>query len=362
MAKIKVLIVDDSAIVRNVLAESLSALDDIEVIGAAPDPYIARDKIVKLNPDVITLDIEMPRMDGLTFLQKLMHYYPVPTIVVSSVTAKDSFAAIKALEVGAFDVVNKPGGSITVEEVVGDVAFKIREAYKVKEGFLDKMKKLRKPLPEKKGSANVAPQIKTATNSNILKSIETTDKLIVIGASTGGTVALEFIMRQLPSNLPPILIAQHMPVGFTAQFASRLNELAQLHVKESEDNEIIVPGTVYVAKGGVHLTISRRGANIYTRFKDSERVHFQKPAADVLFSSTAEVAGRNVLGILLTGMGRDGADGLLEMKKAGAMTVAQDEKSSIVWGMPKAAIDLDAAKKIASLDDVPTIIKRYAES
>jgi two-component system chemotaxis response regulator CheB len=349
--KIKVLIVDDSAIVRSMLSESLEKQDDIEVVGTAPDPFIARDKIVRLKPDVITLDIEMPRMDGLTFLKKLMIYYPMPVIIVSSVTASDTYASIKALELGAFDVVNKPGGSITIKDVIDEVTMKIRRAYDVRDKFVNKFKQVEKRVSGAK---------KSAVSSDMLKSIKTTEKLIAIGASTGGTVALEYLMKQLSGNLPPILIVQHMPPGFTGQFSRRLNELSEIQIQEAEDNEILINGTVYIAPGGHHLGIKRKGASVYTQIIDTERVHFQKPAVDVLFNSVAEIAGRNALGILLTGMGKDGAQGLKTMLQNGASTVAQDEKSSIVWGMPKAAIDMGAAQKVLSLEEIPELIYKFA--
>jgi two-component system chemotaxis response regulator CheB len=344
MEKIRVLVVDDSAIVRSLLDEKLAEFPDIEVVGTAPDPYIARDKIIKLQPDVITLDIEMPRMDGLTFLQKLMTYYPFPVIIVSSVTTKDSYATIKALEIGAFDVVNKPGGSITVSDIIDEIAYKIRQASMVKDVYVNRRLALDGKLVKR-------PEI--VYDPHILSNIATTDKLIAIGASTGGTVALEYILRNLPPNLPPIVVVEHMPPQFTKQFADRLNEISALEVKEAEEDDLIAPGTVYIAPGGMHLTIRRKGALLYTQYTDTEKVHFQKPSVDVLFESVAREAGQNAIGIILTGMGKDGAKGLLAMKQKGAYTVAQDERSSIVWGMPKTAIDMGAADEVVPLDDMP---------
>ncbi len=339
MEKIKVLIVDDSAIVRDILSQEIEKQSDMELIGTAPDPYIARDKIVRLNPDVITLDIEMPRMDGLTFLEKLMYYNPLPVIIVSSITTKDNLAAIKALELGAFDVINKPGGSITVEEIKEDVIFKIRSAYQNKDTFLKKWKDLSKEFVAKKPNR---PR-------HILTEIKTTDKLIAIGASTGGTVALEYLFSNLPKNLPPIVVVQHMPEIFTLQFAKRLNELSELNIKEAEDEELIEIGTVYIAPGGKHMEVKRVGASLFVKLVDGEKINFQKPAVDPLFTSVAKNVGVNTLAILLTGMGKDGAKGLLKIKESGGYTIAQDEKTSIVWGMPKAAIDLNAAKEILPL-------------
>lgn len=338
---IKVLIVDDSAIVRDVLNEAFSSQSDIEVVGTAPNPFIARDKIVKLKPDVITLDIEMPKMDGLTFLKKLMDYYPIPTIIVSSVTTQDESAAIRALEIGAFDVVNKPGTAISIEEVKADVIQKVRMAYEVRDTY-DSRRKV-----ANLGTKSVKPLKSQLTH------VKTTDQYIAIGSSTGGTIAVEFLLKSLPANLPPILIVQHMPVNYTMAFAKRLNNLSELNVKEAEDGEIIQRGTVYIARGGVHMMVERSGAALYIKLQKGKRVQYQMPAADVLFQSLAKSVGQNVLAILLTGMGKDGADGMLKLKKSGAYTIAQDEESSIVWGMPKAAIDLNAHREILPLQGIP---------
>jgi len=340
--KIKVLVVDDSAIVRDIIASTIEKQDDMELVGTAPDPFIARDKIVRHNPDVITLDIEMPRMDGLTFLDKLMQYYPLPVIIVSSITTNDKYAAIKALELGAYDIVNKPGGSISVEEVKEEIITKIRNAYESKNTFLKKWKDV----------SNTIIKAKKPYKKPILAEVKTTDKIIAIGASTGGTVALEYIIERLPKNLPPIVVVQHMPVNFTYQFAKRLDELSELTIKEAEEDELIQVGHVYIAPGGKHMVVDRKGASLFIALKDDERVNFQKPAADVLFTSVARYAGKNALGILLTGMGKDGAAGLLEMKNAGARTIAQDEATSIVWGMPRAAVEMGAALEVLSLDDI----------
>lgn len=341
---IKVLIVDDSAIVRDVLTEALQGESDIEVVGTAPNPFIARDKILKLKPDVITLDIEMPKMDGLTFLKKLMEYFPIPTIIVSSVTTQDNSAAITALEIGAFDVVNKPGSSISIEEVKEDVINKVRQAYKVKDTYFSRRK-----------IANISVQKSKPTTSSLLK-VKTTDQFITIGSSTGGTIAVEYVLKELPANLPPILIVQHMPENYTLAFAKRLDSLCKLTVKEAEDGEIIQKGFVYIAKGGSHLKVTRRGASLYIKLEKGARVQYQMPAADVLFESLSKTVGQNVLAILLTGMGKDGAEGMLKLKKSGAYTIAQDEESSIVWGMPKAAIEINAHKDIVALKDIPNSI------
>lgn len=339
MNKIKVLIVDDSAIVRDSLAKYLSNLNDIEVVGTAPDPFIARDKILKLNPDVVTLDIEMPKMDGLSFLEKLMRYYPIPVIIVSSITKEDSNSVIKALELGAFDVVNK-SNMYSVNDILDEVANKIRNAYINKEEFL-------------KNFIKVAQGYKITKKQTFTSDIKTTDKIIAIGASTGGTIAIEYILCNLPKNLPPIVIVQHMPPVFTYQFAKRLNDLSNLDVKEAEDGEVIEIGKAYIAKGGYHLKVVRKGNITQLIFDDSEKVFFQKPSVDVLFNSVAENYGKNSIAILLTGMGKDGSNGLLKIKEKGGYTIVQDEASSVVWGMPKAAIDLNAHIEILSLQEIP---------
>lgn len=339
---IKVLIVDDSAIVRDVLSTKLAQFPDIEVVGVAPDPYIARDKIVALQPDVITLDIEMPRMDGLSFLGRIMTYFPMPVIIVSSVTTDDRHAAIRALEIGAFDVVNKPGGAISVGEIIEEIAFKIRQAHQIRATYVAR----RRSVGREYGSGvTVAPP----ADESHLGQVRTTDKIVCLGASTGGTVALEYLAKQFPARMPPILTVQHMPPGFTKQFADRLDGLSALHVVEAGHGELLSPGTMYIAPGGRHLEIERRGASLYTRLTDGEREHFQRPAVDVLFRSAAKALGRNVAAALLTGMGRDGAEGLLALRNAGARTIAQDEESSVVYGMPAAAVEIGAAAEVLPL-------------
>ncbi len=339
MGKIKVLIVDDSAIVRKIFSEELSKYSDIEVIGVAPDPFVARDKIVNLKPDVITLDIEMPRMDGLTFLKKLMKYYPVPTIIVSSLTPKGGKLTLEAMDIGAVDVIGKPGGSYSVGDMSAQLAEKIRAASRVIVG------------KRESGTAENG-----ADNEPIKALSQTTNKIIAIGASTGGTEALKKVLVKMPSNSPGIIIVQHMPANFTKAFASRLNELCQISVKEAEDNDSVIPGTALVAPGNFHMILRRSGARYYVEIKTGPMVHHQRPAVDVLFKSTAQYAGANAIGVILTGMGADGAEGLLEMKKKGAGTIAQDEKSCVVFGMPKEAIKLGAADKIVSLEMIPSEI------
>ncbi|MCU0581949.1 MAG: chemotaxis response regulator protein-glutamate methylesterase [Syntrophales bacterium] len=339
MKKIRVLIVDDSAIVRKIFSEELSKYPDIEVIGAAPDPFVARDKIVTLKPDVITLDVEMPRMDGITFLRKLMKYYPLPTIIVSSLTQKGGKLTLEALDIGAVDVIAKPGGSYSVGDMSAQLAEKIRMASRVNV--------VRK---EEESTAGVSEPIRALA--------QTTNKVIAIGASTGGTEALKNVLTKMPSNSPGIVVVQHMPAHFTTAFAERLNGICQMSVKEAEDNDSVTPGTVLIAPGNYHMIFRRSGARYYVEIKTGPMVHHQRPAVDILFKSTAKYAGANAIGVILTGMGADGAEGLLEMKQAGASTIAQDEKSCVVFGMPKEAIKLGAADKIVPLDQIAQEIIR----
>ena len=340
MNKIRVLIVDDSAIVRKIFSEELSKYPDIEVIGVAPDPYVARDKIVSLKPDVITLDIEMPRMDGLTFLKKLMKYYPLPTIIVSSLTPKGGKLTLEAMDIGAVDVIGKPGSSYSVGDMSAQLAEKIRAASRV-----NMVKREIADMAE--GAAYTEPIRALAQTSN---------KVIAIGASTGGTEALKKVLIKMPPNSPGIVIVQHMPANFTTAFAARLNDICQIAVKEAQDNDSVTPGTALLAPGNYHMILRRSGARYYVEVKTGPMVHHQRPAVDILFKSTAKYAGANAIGVILTGMGADGAEGLLEMKKMGASTIAQDEKSCVVFGMPKEAIKLGAADKIVTLESIASEI------
>ena len=341
MNKIRVLVVDDSAIVRKVLSEELSKYQDIEVVGTAPDPYVARDKIVLLKPDVITLDIEMPRMDGLTFLRKLMKYYPVPAIVVSSLTTKGGKLTLEALDIGAVDVIAKPGVAYSVGDMSAQLAEKIRGAARARI------------------SKRTEDNNDTAPGPQPMKALaQTSNKVIAIGASTGGTVALRSLLVQMPANSPGILIVQHMPANFTTAFAERLNGLCQITVKEAKDNDSVSNGTALIAPGNYHMLLRRSGARYYVEVKTGPMVHHQRPAVDVLFKSTARYAGANAIGVILTGMGADGAVGLLEMKNMGAGTIAQDEKTCVVFGMPKEAIKLGAADKILPLEKIASEIMR----
>jgi two-component system, chemotaxis family, protein-glutamate methylesterase/glutaminase len=339
LKKIRVLIVDDSAVVRKIFSEELSKYPDIEVVGTAPDPFVARDKIVALTPDVITLDIEMPRMDGLTFLRKLMRYYPIPTIIVSSLTPKGGKLTLEAMEIGAVEVIAKPGGSYSVGDMSSQLAEKIRAAARAR------------VMKKDSGSPEM---VRTP-----LKALaETSHKVIAIGASTGGTEALKQVLTQLPANSPGIVVVQHMPANFTAAFADRLNSLCQLNVREAKDNDSVVPGLALIAPGNFHMIFRRSGARYYVEVKTGPMVHHQRPSVDILFKSTAQNAGGNAIGVILTGMGADGAEGLLEMKKAGAGTIAQDEQSCVVFGMPKEAIKKGAADKVLPLDQIATEMMR----
>ncbi|MFZ5352835.1 MAG: protein-glutamate methylesterase/protein-glutamine glutaminase [Bacillota bacterium] len=343
--KIKVLIVDDSALVRKIFSEELSRDEEIEVIGTAPDPYIARDKIVHLAPDVIILDIEMPKMDGITFLGKLMKHHPMPVIIVSSLAEKGGEVALKALETGAVEVMAKPGASYTVKDMGEQLIEKIKAASKAKITRYVKY--------EAEAAMN---------NSSVAASlIKTTNKVIAIGASTGGTEALKDILTRLPADMPPILIVQHMPQFFTKSFAERLDSLCRLKVKEAENKELVTSGKVLIAPGNMHMVLKRSGASYYVEIKDGPLVYHQRPSVEVMFKSVAKYAGRNSIGIILTGMGKDGAEGLLEMRNAGAYTIAQDEKSCVVYGMPKEAVQLGAVDMVMPLDKIPEELIRMLE-
>lgn len=334
---IKVLVVDDSAIVRKVLSEELSREKDIKIVGTAPDPYVARDKIVRLKPDVITLDIEMPRMDGLTFLKKLMRYYPLPVIIVSSLTKKGGKLAMDALSLGALEVISKPSAAYSVGDMSVQLADKIRAVAHVS---------VQAKIPS-------SPSVGIAKQEAPLRALSaTTNKIIAIGASTGGTEAIKTVLTGMPHNGPGILIVQHMPAKFTTSFAERLDGLCAIHVKEAEDGDSVVNGTALIAPGNYHMLLRRSGARYYVQVKSGPMVHHQRPSADVLFKSVADYAGSNAMGIILTGMGADGADGLLKMRNAGARTIAQDEKSCVVFGMPKEAIKMGAAEVVVNLHRV----------
>lgn len=331
---IRVLIVDDSAIVRKILSQQLDQHCGIEVVGTAPDPYIARDKIVAMEPDVLTLDIEMPRMDGITFLRKLMKYHPMPVIVLSSMTQEGSRTAIEALEAGAVEVICKPGTAYSVGDTCNILIEKIRMA---------SVARINK---------NTETSAFDTSSPQRLNMVETTNKVLAIGASTGGVQALTSILSAFPANAPGTVVVQHMPANFTTSFAERLNQNCAVKVDEAKDGDHVIPGRVLIAPGGLHMLLQRSGAEYYVTIKDGPHVCHQRPSVEVLFNSAAKYAGANAVGAILTGMGNDGAGGLLKMRQSGAHTLAQDEASSIVFGMPKAAIELGGAEKIVPLSEV----------
>jgi len=333
---IKVLIVDDSAVVRKVFSEQLSRQRGIEVVGTAPDPYVARRKIVKLKPDVITLDIEMPRMDGIMFLRKLMQYYPLPVIIVSSLSTKGSKLALEALSLGALEVISKPGEAYSVGDMSVQLAEKIRAVYGAK----------LKPFNPQTHERPLEGVIESKALST------TTHKIIAVGASTGGTNAIKQILTRLPRNTPGVLVVQHMPAQFTTSFAERLNEICPMSVKEAVDGDTVITGQALIAPGNFHMLLKRSGARYYVEVKTGPLVHYQRPAVDVLFKSVARYAGANALGIILTGMGKDGAAGMLDMKKAGAVNIAQDERSCVVFGMPKEAIAAGGVDYVRDINSI----------
>jgi two-component system, chemotaxis family, protein-glutamate methylesterase/glutaminase len=331
--KIRVLIVDDSAIVRKLLSEALSAQPDLEVVGTAPDPYVARDKILTLHPDVLTLDIEMPRMDGLTFLKKLMHFHPMPVVVISSLAQSSSRAAIEALQSGAVDVLAKPGGPYSVGEMKEDLPRKIRAAAQAR---------LVRQVAATATSMSVSRPTGAAWHAN-------PSTVIAIGASTGGTEAIREVLVRMPEASPGIVVVQHIPAVFSLAFANRLNDLCRIQVREAADGDRVLPGHALIAPGNFHMTLQKRGGEYRVAVRDGERVCYQRPSVDVLFDSVASAAGRDAIGALLTGMGSDGAQGMLKMKRAGARTIAQDEASCVVFGMPREAIRMGAVDRVSPL-------------
>jgi two-component system chemotaxis response regulator CheB len=347
--KIRILIVDDSAIVRKILTEALSGETDMEVVGTAPDPFVARDKILALRPDVLTLDIEMPRMDGLTFLKKLMHFHPLPTVVISSLAQPSCRSAVQALEFGAVEVLAKPGGPYSVGELRQTLAAKIRAAASARVRRAE-------PDPPPRPAAVPSPDSPVATASPApLRPAKAfpAGAVFAIGASTGGTEAITSVLTKLPVTSPGLVITQHIPPVFSRAFANRLNELCALEVREAVDGDVVRPGLALIAPGDFHMLL-RNSAGRYTVIvKGGPRVCYQRPSVDVLFSSVAEAAGNLAVGVLLTGMGNDGAQGLLQMRRAGARTIAQDEATCVVYGMPREAVELGAAAQILPLGKVP---------
>ena len=330
---ISVLVVDDSATVRRVITEGLNRTSDIRVIGSAPDPYVAREKIVELKPDVITLDVEMPRMDGISFLAKLMQHRPMPVVVISSLTPAGSEVAMRAFQLGAVEVLCKPGSAYDVSDAVPRLARAIRAA----------------AMARCNGPRLTALPLVDKSPLPVTRLAKTSDKILALGASTGGTEALREVLSKLPGDVPGMVIVQHMPPMFTASFAQSLNRTSRVQVTEAKGGEPLLPGLAYVAPGGHHLVVVRNGAHYQVELRDGPEVHYQRPAVDITFMSVAKAAGANAVGVLLTGMGEDGAAGLKAMRTAGAHTIAQDEASCVVFGMPKAAIDCGAAIEVAGL-------------
>jgi two-component system chemotaxis response regulator CheB len=344
-SKIKVLVIDDSAVIRHLLTEILNEASDIEVVGTAQDPLFAMNKIKNLRPDVITLDVEMPRMDGLTFLEELMRTDPIPVLMISALTQRGCETTLRALELGAVDYITKP--SIDVSSGIIDISHEIIK--KVRIAAEAKVRRTDHP-------SGIGRKSDTHRSTLDTTRIATTDKIIAIGASTGGTQAITEIITALPESTHGIVIVQHMPPVFTSSFAERLNSISRIEVKEAVSGDRVLRGTALIAPGNHHMTVKRNGAMYYVDIIDGPMVNFVRPSVDVLFRSVAKYAGKNAVGVILTGMGEDGARGMLEMKEAGAFTVAQDEASSVVFGMPKRAIELGAVDRVASLDEIASLL------
>lgn len=337
--KIKVLIIDDSALIRSMLKEVINSYPDMEAAGATANPLQALDMIKTLNPDVLTLDVEMSGMDGLTFLEKLMRSHPMPVLMISSLTERGSDAALRALELGAVDFLAKPkpGNSEGMREYADDMAEKIRAAYLIKPRLARQIAQT-KPLDE------LLPDLRNRITS--------TEKIIILGASTGGTEAIKEFLIRLPADAPGILIAQHMPEAFTKSFAARLDSLCKIKVVEAQGNERVLPGHAYIAPGHSHLLLKRSGANYMTELSQAAPVNHHRPSVEVLFRSAAKNAGKNVIGVMLTGMGKDGANAMLEMRQAGAYNFAQNEETCVVFGMPREAIAVGAVDEIVAIQEM----------
>ncbi len=335
---IRVLVVDDSAVVRQIVTRELSRDSAIEVVGSAPDPYIARDKIVQLTPDVLTLDVEMPRMDGISFLRTLMRYRPMPVIVLSSLTQSGTQTALDALAAGAVEVLAKPGSAYSVGDLGQQLIAKVKLAAKAR-------------------VRATRDAVRPVATSGLRC---TTDKIIAIGASTGGVQALTTVLTGFPADAPGTVIVQHMPAHFTASFAHRLDEMCRVEVREARDGDAVIPGRVLIAPGGRHMVLHRSGARYQAVLRDGPEVFHQKPSVEVLLESVAKHAGANAVGAILTGMGADGAGGLLSMRQAGARTIAQDEASCVVFGMPAEAIRKGAAERIVPLEQIAASLLELA--
>ena len=353
MSKIRVLVVDDSAVMRQVLAELLKSDAQIEVIGTAADPIFALEKMQKEWPDVIVLDVEMPRMDGITFLRKIMSEHPTPVVICSTLTEKGAETTMQAMAAGAVDIITKP--KIGLKQFLNDAIQDITRAVKAAAGA-----KVKRMAPTA-ASAGAAVKPKLSADAILAPAghhamAETTDRVIAIGTSTGGTQALEVVLTALPRVCPGIVIVQHMPEKFTAAFAARLNGLCEIEVREAQNGDRVIPGRALIAPGGKHMLLRRSGAQYIAEVIDGPVVNRHRPSVDVLFRSVAKCAGKNAIGIIMTGMGDDGAAGLLEMKQAGAATVAQDEATCVVYGMPKEAVKRGAADKVMPLENIAGVI------
>ncbi len=351
MKNIRVLIVDDSALVRQSLKEIINSDPGLEVMGTASDPYVAADKIRYEIPDVITLDVEMPRMDGITFLQKIMTQHPIPVVICSSLTPTNSITALKALEYGAVEIIQKP--RLGTKQFLFESKIRICDA--IKAAGRVRVKRIARTV-RRVEPKYTADAVLPKPRSNAM--VQTTDKIVVVGASTGGTEALRIFLEAMPTDSPGMVIVQHMPEHFTAAFASRLNGICNVTVKEAENNDSILRGRALIAPGNKHTLLKRSGARYYVEVKDGPLVCRHRPSVDVLFRSAARYAGSNAVGAIMTGMGDDGARGLLEMKESGAFTIAQDEATSVVFGMPQEAIKLGAVSKIAPLESIAGAILR----
>ncbi len=356
--RIRVLIVDDSALVRRILTELLGGDPELEVVGAATDAYMAREKIKQLNPDVLTLDVEMPKMDGVTFLRNLMRLRPMPVVMVSSLTEKGAEITLDALSVGAVDFVSKP--KVDLAATLADHGEELR--IKLKAAARARVRTFTGPP-----APSAAPGPSHSADAVLSKSaaprhFRTTDRIIAIGASTGGTEAIKDVLVQCPADMPGIVIAQHIPKAFSTTFARRMDQMSPMTVYEAEDGQQIRPGHVYIAPGDRHLLVVRDGARYVCRLDDGLPVNRHKPSVDVLFRSVAQQAGANAIGVILTGMGKDGAVGLKEMRDAGSPTIAQDEATSVVWGMPGEAFSIGAAAQVLPLHEVAARLRMLAES
>lgn len=348
--KIKVLIIDDSALIRSILTEIIRSQADMEVVGVAPDPIVARELIKQCNPDVLTLDVEMPKMDGLDFLEKLMRLRPMPVIMVSSLTERGSEITMRALELGAVDFVTKP--KLSIQSGMNEYAHVITD-------------KIRAASKARVRARTIASGVHSGQTLSVLPSVRnplvSSEKLVIVGASTGGTEAIKNFLVQMPSDCPGILITQHMPEGFTKSFATRLNGLCKISVSEAQGGERILPGHAYIAPGHSHLLLARSGANYVTELSSADPVNRHRPSVDVLFRSAAKFAGKNAVGVILTGMGKDGAEGMLEMKNSGAYNFAQDEATCVVFGMPREAIAVGAVNEVVPLNELSHRVLHYLD-